>query len=78
MYEEDSFKYPVDVLMKAISMYGRPEQILSDHGTTFYAVESDEREKGLTDFEKFLIKEKVKFFNSVDEFMNWYNFIRPH
>ena len=105
MYEEDSFKYPVDVLMKAISMYGRPEQILSDHGTTFYAVESDEREKGLTDFEKFLIKEKVilivgrvdnpqtngkvekffdifekkvKFFNSVDDFMDWYNFIRPH
>jgi len=76
VYEEDSFKYPVDVLMKAISMYGRPEQILSDHGTTFYAVESDEREKGLTDFEKFLIK--VKFFNSADEFMNWYNFIRLH
>jgi hypothetical protein len=25
-----------------------------------------------------LIKEKVKFFNSADEFMNWYNFIRPH
>jgi len=25
-----------------------------------------------------LIKEKVKFFDSVDEFMNWYNFIRPH
>ena len=21
---------------------------------------------------------KFKFFNSVDEFMNWYNFIRPH
>ena len=86
-------------------MYGKPEEILSDHGTTFYGVEADEREKGLTDFEKFLIKEKVilivgrvdnpqtngkvekffdifekkvKFFNSVDKFMNWYNFIRPH
>jgi len=23
-------------------------------------------------------KEEEKFFNSVDEFMNWYNFIRPH
>jgi len=34
--------------------------------------------KGRRDFEKFLIKEKVKFFDSVDEFMNWYNFIRPH
>ena len=25
-----------------------------------------------------MIKEKVKFLNYVDEFMNWYNFIRPH
>jgi len=46
LFGEDSFKYPVDVLMKAISMYDRPEQILLDHGTTFYAIESDEREKG--------------------------------
>ena len=47
------------MLMKAISMYGKPEEILSDHGTTFYALESDEREKGLTEFEKFSIKEKI-------------------
>jgi len=40
-------------------MHGRPEQILSDHGTTFYALETDERDKGLTEFEKFLIKEKI-------------------
>ena len=30
--------------------------------------------------EKFfdIFEKKVKFFNSVDEFMDWYNFIRPH
>ena len=30
--------------------------------------------------EKFfdIFEKKVKFFNSVDEFMNLYNFIRPH
>ena len=105
VYPTPTSKYSVDVLMKAISMYGKSEEILSDHGITFYAVESDERDKGLTDFENFLIKEKitlivdrvdhpqtngkvekffdifekkVKFFDSVDEFMNWYNFIRPH
>jgi len=43
-------------LKKAIEKYGKPEEILSDHGTTFYGVEADEREKG---FEKFLIKEKI-------------------
>jgi len=105
IYPTLTSKYSVDVLMKAISMYGKPEEILSYHGSTFYAIESDEREKGLTDFEKFLIKEKitlivgrvdhpqtngkvekffdifekkVNFFNSVDGFMNWHNFIRPH
>jgi len=25
-----------------------------------------------------IYKKKVKFFNSFNEFMNWYNFIRPH
>jgi len=78
VYPKLKSRYLVEALMKAISIYGKPEQILSDHGTTFYAIESDEREKGLTDFEKFLIKEKIKFFNSTDKFMNWYNFIRPH
>ena len=73
MYEDDSSRfivgygvyptltsrYSVKVLRKAIGMYGRPGQILSDHGSTFYALETDERDKGLTDFEKFLIKEKT-------------------
>jgi len=39
------------VLRKAISVYGKPEEILSDHRTTFYTVESDEKVKGLTEFE---------------------------
>jgi transposase InsO family protein len=59
VYPTPTSKYSVDVLKKAIEKYGKPEEILSDHGTTFYAVESDEREKGLTEFEKFLIKEKI-------------------
>ena len=56
IYTTPKSKYSVDVLKKAIE---KPEEILSDHGTTFYAVESDEMEKGLTDFENFLIKEKI-------------------
>ena len=46
VYPTPTSKYSVDVLMKAINMYGKPEEILSDHVTTFYGVESDEREKG--------------------------------
>jgi len=66
------------VLRKAIKKYGKPEGILSNHGTTFYVIESDKREKGLTEFEKiFDIFEKVTFFNSADEFIHLYSFIRP-
>ena len=30
--------------------------------------------------EKFfdIFEKKVKYFSTIDEFMNWYNFIRPH
>jgi len=97
--------YSVEVLNAAIRKHGKPKSILSDHGTTFYAVESVAREKGLTEFEKYLLKnkirfitgrvdhpqtngkiekffdifeKKVKFFSSIDEFMYWYNHVRPH
>jgi len=45
VYPTPTSKYSVNVLKKAIEKYGKPEEILSDHGTTFYAVESDERDK---------------------------------
>jgi len=48
VYPTLTSRYSVEVLRKAIGMYGRPEQILSDHGSTFYAIESDEMDKGLT------------------------------
>ena len=97
--------YSVEVLNAAIKKHGKPKSILSDHGTTFYAVESVSRERGLTEFERHLIRnrirlivgrvnhpqtngkiekffdifeKKVKFFSSVDEFMTWYNCVRPH
>ena len=42
VYTTLTSKYSVDVLRKAIE---KPEEILSDHGTTFYAIEADEMEK---------------------------------
>jgi len=44
----------------AIAKYGKPKSILSDHGSTFYAVESVAREKGLTDFEKYLLRNHIR------------------
>ncbi len=98
-------EYSVKVLDSAIARYGKPAAMISDHGSTFYAVESDKRDKGLTEFEIYLLKNKIRFivgrvrhpqsngkiekffdifeskiryFSSIDEFMYWYNCIRPH
>jgi putative transposase len=81
------------------------KSILTDRGVQFYAVETEMKRKGLTEFEVFLLRnhirqilgrtshpqtngkveklfdefeKKVKFFNSVEEWVNWYNVIRPH
>jgi putative transposase len=97
--------YSVEVLDRAIGEYGKPVSTLSDHGSTFYAVESVAREKGLTVFEEYLIKNKIRFItgrvdhpqtngkiekffdifekkvkysSSIEEFMKWYNEVRPH
>ena len=43
-----------EVLRRAIAEHGRPESILNDRGSTFYAVEGEARKKGLTEFELFL------------------------
>ncbi len=61
IYPTLTSEFSVDVLKMAIEKYGKPEQILSDHGTTFYAVETGQKEKGFTEFEKFLMKEKIAF-----------------
>jgi putative transposase len=54
-------QYSVDVLDGAIKKYGKPRSMLSDHGSTFYAIESQAREKGMTVFEKYLLKNKIRF-----------------
>jgi len=61
VYPTLTSRYSVEVLERAIRRFGKPRSILSDHGSTFYAVESDAREKGLTEFEKYLLKSKIRF-----------------
>ena len=109
VYPTLTSKYSVEVLRRAISEHGRPEEILSDHGSTFYAVEADGRERGLTahrvrgvpaqgedgirlivgrvdhpqtngKIEKFFdtFERNVGNFEAIDEFMVWYNYVRPH
>ena len=105
VHETPRSEYSVAALENAIKEHGKPASILSDHGTTFYSMESERREKGMTEFEKCLLKHKIRFilgrvnhpqtngkiekffdifeqkikwFASIEEFMKWYNTVRPH
>lgn len=60
VYPTLTSQYSVDVLDRAIREHGRPKSILSDHGSTFYAVEARERERGLTEFEKYLLRNHIR------------------
>ena len=61
VYPTLTSQYSVEILEGAIKKFGKPRSILSDHGSTFYAVESVAREKGLTEFEEYLLKNKITF-----------------
>ncbi|HYB75769.1 MAG TPA: DDE-type integrase/transposase/recombinase [Nitrososphaerales archaeon] len=60
VYPTLTSKFSVDVLDEAIREHRRPRSIISDHGSTFYAVEAREREKGLTEFERYLLRNHIQ------------------
>ncbi len=60
VFQEATSKHAVEVLHHAIGNYGKPAAILSDRGTQFYANESECREKGITEFEDYLIKNDIR------------------
>jgi putative transposase len=73
-YEDDASRYitgygvfsdatsvsAVSVLKEAISKYGKPASILTDRGSQFYANETEARERGLTEFEQYLIANDIR------------------
>ena len=49
---EATGKHAVKVLEEAMSKHGKPESILFDRGSQFYATESEKKAKGVSWFEK--------------------------
>jgi putative transposase len=60
VFKNQTSRNAVSVLKKAIKRYGKPASILTDHGTQFYAIESEYRKRGATLFEKELVKLDIK------------------
>ena len=86
VFPEATSEHSVEVLKDAIGRYGKPASILTDRGTQFYAVEADDRLRGLTAFEKYLIENEIRHVlgrvshpqtNGKVE-LEWYNTVRPH
>lgn len=60
LFQEATSEHAVEVLNEAIKKYGRAASILTDRGSQFYAVECDEKLKGITVFEKYLIESEIR------------------
>ena len=59
-FQHATSSHSVEVLKRAITEHGRPGSMLSDRGSTFYAVESEARKKGLAEFELFLMGNHIE------------------
>ena len=60
LFPEATSAHSVEVLEEAIAIYGKPASILTDRGIQFYANESEEREKGATVFERYLVENEIR------------------
>jgi putative transposase len=59
LFPEATSEHAVEVLKEAVSKHGKPASILTDR-VQFYAVEADDRLRGLTVFEKYLIENEIR------------------
>jgi putative transposase len=60
VFQEATAEKTIHVLKEAIDKHGRPREILTDRGSQFYANESERREKGISQFERYLADNGIK------------------
>ncbi len=105
IFDSPSTSNTILVLEDAINTYGRPEEILTDHGSQFFTNSGPRRKGGESAFQEYLrsrgirhilgridhpqtngkierffamFQAKISHFSTVEEFVQWYNFKRPH
>jgi len=60
VFQEPTTDNTLKALKQAIAKYGPPKEILTDHGSQFYANEGERKEKGISQFEAFLANHAIK------------------
>lgn len=105
VFDEATTENALSVLDDCIRRYGRPLELLTDHGSQFYANSGEIKSPGVCRFQQYLadrkvhhilgrvhhpqtngkierfyetFQSKIHHFDSVEQFMTWYNTKRPH
>jgi putative transposase len=105
MFDESTTYNAISVLDDCIARYGKPLEILTDHGSQFYANSCEIKAAAISTFQRYLVgrkinhilgrvhhpqtngkierfyetfQSKIEHFNSMEEFVTWYNTKRPH
>jgi len=60
VFEHATTENALAVLAEAIKNHGKPASILTDHGSQFYANESEVKKKGVSEYEKELVRLDIK------------------
>ena len=60
VFDEPTGDHAIEVLEQAIQEYGKPAQILTDHGSQFYANKKADSERGGSAFEKRLVELDIR------------------
>ena len=60
VFKEATAEHAIEVLEQAIRKYGKPAQILTDHGSQFYSNEKENARRGVSVFEKKLVQLGIK------------------
>ena len=105
IFDEATTENAISVLERSIERYGKPFELLTDHGSQFYANFGEIKSVGISKFQQYLVNRKINHilgrvqhpqtngkierffetfqskighFNSIGEFVTWYNTKRPH
>ncbi len=60
VFQKATAENMIHILKQAIDKHGRPREVLTDRGSQFYANESERREKGTSQFERYLADHGIK------------------
>lgn len=105
IFDEATTENAISVLDGCIDRYGKPLELLTDHGSQFYANSGEIKAATISTFQQYLVsrkinhilgrvhhpqtngkierfyetfQSKISYFESIEQFIMWYNTKRPH